>query len=118
MATFYDQAGSPVAYTDDGKHIFLFSGQPVAYLHRDSVYSFDGQHLGWVRNGWIYDHNGCGVFFSDDSSGGPLKPFKQFKPFKSFKMLMPLKALRQLPPLKPLWSIYWSDIPVQKFFNF
>ncbi|RAS23615.1 MULTISPECIES: 4-fold beta flower protein [unclassified Pseudomonas] len=27
---FYDRNGTPVAYTDDGEHIFTFSGRPVA----------------------------------------------------------------------------------------
>ncbi len=47
MGTFYDESGSAVAYSDDGTHIYLFSGQPVAYFQRDSVYSFGGRHLGW-----------------------------------------------------------------------
>lgn len=29
---FYDRAGTPIAYTDDGEHIFTISGHPVAYL--------------------------------------------------------------------------------------
>ena len=43
--TFYDSSGKPVAYTEDGTHIYLFSGEPVAYLDNESVYSFSGKHL-------------------------------------------------------------------------
>ncbi|HCP31946.1 TPA: hypothetical protein DIT45_01645 [Candidatus Acetothermia bacterium] len=49
---FYDHSGSSVAYTQDGIHIYTFSGEPVAYLDGDSVYSFSGEHLGWFEDGF------------------------------------------------------------------
>jgi len=30
--TFYDVGGRPVGYCDDGRHIYEFSGLPLAYL--------------------------------------------------------------------------------------
>lgn len=27
--TFYNRYGKPIAYTDDGEHIYLFSGKPI-----------------------------------------------------------------------------------------
>ena len=29
---FYDNHGRPTAYTEDDVHIYLFTGEPVAYL--------------------------------------------------------------------------------------
>ncbi len=43
--TFYDRKGQPVVYTNDGVLIHRFSGEPVAYLHDDSVYSFGGRYI-------------------------------------------------------------------------
>lgn len=113
---FYDNMGRPVAYTDDNGHIFMFEGQPVAYLHGNSVYSFRGQHLGWFSDGWIRDERGACVLFSGAASGGPLRPLKQLKPLKGLRQLMPLKGLRQLAPLRPLNSLGWSQILGTQFF--
>jgi hypothetical protein len=30
----------------------------VAYVDEDSVYGFNGKHLGWFRGGAVYDHGG------------------------------------------------------------
>jgi hypothetical protein len=117
IMTFYDQFGSRVIYTHDDTHLYLFSGHPVGYLRRDSVYGFDGRHLGWFINGWIYDHYGSPRFFSEKSKGGPLKPLKKLIPLKSLRKLRPLKAMRQLPPLKPVRNLEWSGISVQDFFD-
>jgi len=62
---FYDLNGSPTAYTEDGTHIYFFSGEPVAYFVDESVYSFTGVHLGRFENGWIRDNNGDCVFFTE-----------------------------------------------------
>jgi hypothetical protein len=116
--TFYDQNGSPIAYTADGETIFLFEGEPVAYIHGNSVYSFHGTHIGWFENGWLRDHHGAALFFTDNASGrGPLRPFKQLKPLKSLRQLKPLKGLRQLKPIKPMTSFLWSDISPEAFFR-
>lgn len=46
IITFYDLYGNAIAYCEDNETIYLFTGQPVAYLYEDSVYSFDGRQLG------------------------------------------------------------------------
>ena len=78
---FYDNHGRPTAYTEDDIHIYLFTGEPVAYIDRDAVYGYNGKHLGWFSNGWIRDLNGCCVFFSEKANGcGPVKPIKYICP--------------------------------------
>ena len=62
---FYDNYGRPTAYTEDDIHIYLFTGEPVAYIDRDAVYGYNGRQFGWFQNGWIRDLNGCCVFFSE-----------------------------------------------------
>lgn len=114
---FYDSLGNPVAYTDDGEHIFTFPGQPVAYLNSGSVYSFSGAHLGWLEDGQVRDHGGAVVFFTPEAAGGPLKPLRKLKPVKGLKQLNPLKGIRQFAPLKPLTTLSWSQLSGLQFFQ-
>lgn len=81
--TFYNKNGEPIAYLSDDIHIYLFSGEPVAYLSNDAIFNFDGKHLGWFENGWVFDLNGERVFFTENSSGGHMKPMKSIKEMKS-----------------------------------
>ena len=115
---FYDLNGKPSCYTDDGIHLFDFSGNILAYIDGDSIFHFSGKHLGWFVDGWIRDHNGACVFFSETANNsGPLKPLKQLVPLKSLKQLLPLKGLKELKPLKALTSISWSNYGKEIFFN-
>ena len=113
----FDAEGAPVAYSEDGEHIFSFSGEPLAYIVGSSVYGFDGEHLGWFSEGQIRDHQGAVVTFTRGSRGGPLKPLTQLTPLKALRQLMPLKALRQLAPLRPIDSLAWSDLSAEQFFR-
>src|SRR5215831_14356200 len=89
--TFYDVNGRPIAYSDDGRYIYAFSGLPLAYLDGDSVYAFDGQHLGWWERGWVRDHQGAWVFFTDSAVvDGPPMPAKHAQPVKGFRNMPPL----------------------------
>ena len=113
---FYDLNGRPIAYTEDGIHIYLFSGEPAAYLQDDSVYSYSGKHLGWLLDGWIRDHRGNAVLFTEKSLGGPIKPIRQLKPLKSIRNIRPIKSIRQIKPIKPIKSFNWSDLVGEEFF--
>lgn len=114
---FYDCHGKPSAYTEDGTHIYLFTGEPVAYFDADAVYGFNGKHIGWFSDGWIRDLRGYCVFFTENATGfGPLKPLKQLCPLKSLKQLRPLKSLRELRHLRPFDSLSWSPQSGKQFF--
>lgn len=116
--TFYNRYGKPIAYTDDGEYIYLFSGKPVAYFDDESVYGFNGKHLGRFIDGWIRDNNGHCVFFTEESYGsGPVKPIRQVKPVKSVKSVKPVKSVKQVRPVKPVISLSWSPLSSELFFN-
>lgn len=108
--TFYDSHGNPSAYLyDDGEHIYLFNGKPVAYLHENTVYGYNGHQYGWFENGWIIDLNGYCVFFTESASGsGPVKPAKHVKPVKSVRHAKYAKAAK---------SLLWSKLSGEQFFN-
>ncbi|MNL03970.1 hypothetical protein D3C87_1245240 [compost metagenome] len=115
---FYDRAGAPIAYTDDGEHIFTISGRPVAYLYDGSVYSYQGHHLGLMADGVIRDNSGHVAFFTDGARLGVTRPMLRLMPLKGLKQLKPLKQLRQLRPLKSLNRSTWSQLSGQQFFFF
>ncbi len=51
--TIYDKSGRPHAYIADDGTIYLWNGEPVAYLEEEHVYGFNGTHLGRFENGII-----------------------------------------------------------------
>lgn len=113
----YELSGLPVAYCDDGVHIFLYSGQAVAYFAGECVYSFSGRHLGWRQRGWIIDHDGNCVLFSEQAEQGPEKFMTQDYRKKAPAGQIPEKEVRQFEPLRPPTSSKWSRTPVEKFFQ-
>ncbi len=116
--TFYDATGNRIAYTDDSDvHIYLFPGEPVAYLDGGSVYSYSGRHLGWFASGWIRDRNGNCVFFTEDAEGGPMKPMKKMTPTKAMKAMRPMKAMKEMRPIHPMDSSSWSELSGGQFFR-
>ena len=108
--TFYDVSGRPIAYTDDGRHIYAFSGLPLAYLDGDSVYAFNGQHLGWWDRGWVRDHQGAHVFFTDSAIiDGPPMPAKYARPVKGLRnMPPPVPVFKQVKPVPVAGGLGWS----------
>ena len=115
--TFYDKTGKAIAYTEDGEHIYLFTGKPVAYISENTVYGFNGHQFGWFENGWIRDLQGACVFYTENASCGPVKPVKQIKPIKSIKGIKPIKSIKQIRKIKPIFSYGWSAYSNESFFN-
>jgi len=93
--TLYDKKGDTVAYIATGYHgaIFLWDGQPVAYLYEeDHLYGINGRHLGWFINEIIYDQEGARIGFS--SSTCPAAVGKR----------RPKGKRTVLPELRPRWA--------------
>ena len=109
----FDQEGTPIAYidTDEDLTIFLWNGTPVAYLDKSSVYGFNGKHLGWFKDGIVWDRKGYGVGFVE----GAVNKLTKLEPLKSLKKLAPLRSLQELERLEPLSKNRWSPIPLDIF---
>ena len=106
---FYNQQGKPIAYTDDNKIIYLFSGHPVAYFYRDVIYGF---------NGWVRDLKGNCVFFTDHHSGsGPAIPARHAIPARGAKYAIPARYAIQAVRARPAISCSWSDLSNESFFK-
>lgn len=115
--TFYDRSGNVVAYSDDDVHIFLFSGEPIAYLDADALYSYRGELMGWFEDGWLRDKDGRCVAFSEQASGSPTQPEKRRRPKQSLKQPLPLQQHRDPRSLRPMHSNAWSSQSAQEFFS-
>jgi hypothetical protein len=89
----------------------------LAWLSDDSVYSYSGEHLGWYVDGWVIDHTGCHVFFTDNSKGGPLRPIRQVLPIRGIRGVRPVRGVRQIKPLRPIRTLSWSELSSEEFFN-
>lgn len=115
--TFYDAGGRPVAYSDDRRHVYEFGGLPLAYLDGDSVYAFDGRHLGWWSHGWVRDHQGAWVFFTENAVGGPPTPARQARPVKGYKNVPPAPAFKHVKPAPVANGLGWSSRSGSQFFQ-
>jgi hypothetical protein len=117
--TLYDRLGQPAAYVDDdGESVYLYSGKPVAWMDGDSLYAYSGAHLGWLRDGWVRDHHGDCVFFTENTTGsGPMKPMRRMKPMRGMKHMRPMRGMRHMAPTRPMGSLSWSDVTSEGFFE-
>jgi hypothetical protein len=99
----------------DGPVVFLWSGQPVAYLAEGgSIYGFNGRHLGWWRRGTVYDHEGNVVAAV---AGRFISPVP-VPPFKGFRQFLPFKAFRDFAPFEPFFNpTSWSKTSATAFFS-
>ena len=114
----YDSAGKPIAYIEDGVHIYFYTGEPVAHILGISIYAFNGTHLGYFENGWIRDHSGACVMFSSDARGdAPVKPVQHARPLKWEKRNKPVKRPIAPRPVRPGDSRTWSRLSAKDFFH-
>jgi hypothetical protein len=116
--TFFDRQGSPIAYSDDNKTIYLYSGMAVAYIEKGSVYAFGGKHLGTLQRGWLRDNDGHAVFFTEKATCvGPSKPVMRAKPVKNEKKPARFKSLKQRKSQQPSKRRTWSQHSGTQFFE-
>lgn len=115
--TLFGGTGEAIAYIDTAKDatIYLFDGTPTSYLYGSDdvlhVYAFDGDHLGWLEHGILWNHDGDAVGFLEDALDIPTR----LEPLKRLQKLAPLRSLRDLAPLKPLYTYSWSDTSLSAF---
>ena len=118
--TFYNQQGRAIAWVGDNQDymsVFLYDGSPVAWISNESVYAYSGRHLGFIQDGWVRDHNGHAVFFTDDASGGPAKPARQARPARGSRGARPARGARQARPAKAARITSWSPLSDESFFR-
>jgi mono/diheme cytochrome c family protein len=115
--TFYDAHGEPAVYTVDGTHLYLFSGEAIAYVHAGSIYSFNGRHLGWFANGWVWDHKGDAVLSTTQAVGGPVRPKSKGLPMVELRLDPPRKVIPEAQGSHAGFSNKWSSLSPLTFFG-
>ncbi|KAB1070180.1 4-fold beta flower protein [Methylobacterium soli] len=101
MIEFFDRAGAAAAYSPDDRSLFLWSGQPAAFIDDGKVYAYSGRFIGWVGNGWIVDDEGQHLLFEFDAVGGPVKPARTAKTVPGQRGRNPTKSTPQPTPVRP-----------------
>jgi hypothetical protein len=111
----FDESGEAVAYIDEseGRPVYLWGGKAVAYLVGDSVYGFNGKHLGWFTGGLVLDHRGFTVGFAAGAVDMVTKPERR----RGLKEFLPGKAPRQPEPPKPKIRNRFSPPPLGAFLS-
>lgn len=114
---FFDSRGQVVALKDNDRDVvILWDGTPVAILGERSVYGFDGRHLGWFVNGWIRDHDGACVYYTDDAEGGPARPSRKARPALGARKAIPSRQARQPVPSRRPNRRAWSTLAIGSAF--
>lgn len=97
--TVWDRRSVATAYiaAADDNTIYLWTGEPVAYLLDDHVYGFNGRHLGWYQDGIIWDYEAVSVGFTRQA------PYvaQTSEPPKAAKQPRPARLPREAAPPEP-----------------
>lgn len=113
--SFFNSHGEAVAYiaVDDDLTIYLWNGDPVAYIDIENVYGFNGRHLGWFSDSMIIDHNGQSPCVMKNRYPGNTN----YESFKSYKLYKPYKSYQEYAPYKPYTSNSFSAISCSVFLS-
>lgn len=89
LEALYGKSGKVHAWLDiSNGNILDLNGQHLAFIAGDSVYDWDGRHIGWWLSGSIRDRTNAAAFFTKDAGSiGVLKPLKALKPLKPLKRM-------------------------------
>ena len=113
--SIYDKNGNAKAYIADDLTIYLWGGDPVAYLYNSAgdwhIFGFNGRHLGWYDEGIIYDPNGYAIGAQKDA----VIMITSIETIKGIKGIKPIKSIREIPPIKPILSMSWGNTPLIVF---
>lgn len=110
----FNKDGKAIAYInteDKDQTIYLYSGEPVAFLSGSDVYGFNGKHLGWYEKDIVRDHKGDRIGNTKKAATG----YTQYEPYKSYKRQKPYIGHKSYPPYKPYFSSSWADSSFEDF---
>ena len=113
-SAFFDSHARPAALLDvtDDATFYLASGEAVAYVVEDSIVGFNGRHLGWLRNGLVFDRSG-------DIVAAPATAFREpvvMPASRARAAEKPAKNPIEQPPPRPAFGTSWSKVSARAFF--
>ena len=115
--SLYDSTGSPIAYVETDLSVYLWSGEPVAYVvpvdsqDDSNLFGFNGKHLGWIRVGVVYDQNGKVVGAIKEAFSNPVRIQAPQAP----KAPLPPKSPKATPSPRPNFTYKWSKTNFREF---
>jgi hypothetical protein len=111
--TLFDGHGHPVAYIaeDNERSIYLWSGHAVAYLVNETLYGWNGKHLGWFASGVMCNLKGERVGSVREKC--PYTTFLETSKFSKFTKFT--KFTRFTPYSRPTLSSYYSNEGLEGF---
>ena len=113
----YNAAGQVEIWLYEDRLLAL-NGQGIGFLHHGHVYDYNGVHRGCLINGVLRDHRGAVVGFVPAATGlMPLRPLLGLRPLPPMRALEPLRPLRSRPPLAPLDRLAWSEMSPLTLFD-
>lgn len=117
--TFFDNGGKALLfYNQSNNTLFDFSGNPRFYFKYESdkiihVYNFSGQHIAWLSEGILRDHDGR---ILASRNGRIVNITYSIEPIKPIEKILPIKGVEQIPPIQPIFKnefstsgIFFSD---------
>jgi hypothetical protein len=108
---FIDRLGDAVAYkAADDDVVFLWSGTAIAIIDEESVLAFNGRRLGWFVDGWIRDHKGACVYFTDGAMGGMARPARKARAARGARRARPARGARRARPARAANRQAWSTL--------
>lgn len=114
QTTIFNQDGYATHYIDQKSHqIFTFSGEPVAILVEENLYSAKGEHLGWYVDGVIRDHDGN---ISGFVKGAVYVISLHLEPLKGPQQYTFFSGSHTYPPSKPYFNNTWSRETIYALF--
>ena len=111
----FDQSGSVVGWVhSDGSVIDYPANRWVIFTGGDGLFSWrNGQHVGWMENGWVFDIRRRPVAFTRNATGGPARPGRRGVPGRPGVPGKPGKpgraGMRGKPGRSNSWAS-WSDL--------
>ena len=105
----YSKAGWPIGWLSEDI-IYDSTGEARAFVADGSICSYEGQHLGGFKGGYLRDPAGDAVGYIDGARGGP--PLPEIQATASLPELQeqPERPPESAAPSEPTRSDRWSEL--------
>ncbi len=108
MQPIYGRKGNVTGWLNRGVVIDR-NNRCRAFIHGESVVSYQGKHLGWLTKGYFRDHRGGAVAWLDGAHGGPTQPIRRVPPIPPIPRIPPISPVAPVPPVRPVAKTTWGE---------
>jgi hypothetical protein len=110
MEALHDRGGRVYCWFDEESgHFISLRGDNLAFIDGNSIYDWNGRHVGWWQDGHIRDRTGAVVLLTADAQNmGVTKPVRAVHPVKPVRHVAPVKPIKDARPDRPASRLAWS----------